>query len=54
MSLDDLADLGRRVKSNPGLSRDHGLICLILISLQMEGAGGERSVLKRAWGWPRV
>ena len=45
VSLDDLADLGRCVKSNPGLSRDHALICLILISLSMAGAG-ERSALK--------
>lgn len=51
VSLDDFADLGRCVKSNPGLSRDHVLICSILISLSMAGAaGGERSVLKRAEG----
>ena len=47
-SLDDLADLGHCVKSNPGLSRDCVLICLILISLSMAESGGEKSVLKRA------
>lgn len=37
VSLDDPADLGRCVKSNWGLSRDHVLICLILISLSTAG-----------------
>lgn len=51
VSLDDFADLGRCVKSNPGLSCDHVLIRLILISLSMAGAAaGERSTSKRAEG----
>lgn len=49
MSLDDLADLGRCVKSNP---RDYPvttfLICLILISLSM--AGEKRVKKSRGWG----